>query len=91
MNAFARDIIVLGGSAGGIGALYQVLGSLPADFPAALFVVVHRGPSSGKTDSLADVLRGKTPLTVQAARCRAMPSTPCRLTMCCRSGGSDPS
>lgn len=63
-----RDIIVLGGSAGGIGALHQVLGALPADFPVTLCIVLHRGPSSGTTDSLADVLRAKTALAVRSAR-----------------------
>jgi len=36
-----RDIIVIGGSAGAIGALADIVGELPADFPAALFVVIH--------------------------------------------------
>lgn len=63
-----RDIIVLGGSGGGIEALEQVLRSLPADIPAALFVVLHRGPSEGKTDALAGVLRAKTPLPVHTAQ-----------------------
>jgi len=36
-----RDIIVIGGSAGAIGELADIVGELPADFPAALFVVIH--------------------------------------------------
>jgi two-component system chemotaxis response regulator CheB len=36
-----RDIVVLGASAGGIGVLQKVLGTLPWDLPASLFVVVH--------------------------------------------------
>lgn len=36
-----RDIIVMGGSAGGIEALLSVVRSLPKDLPAAVFVVVH--------------------------------------------------
>lgn len=36
-----RDIIVIGASAGGIEALSTIVRQLPADLPAALFVVVH--------------------------------------------------
>ena len=36
-----RDIIVIGGSAGGIEAVLAIVGRLPADLPAAVFVVIH--------------------------------------------------
>jgi two-component system chemotaxis response regulator CheB len=36
-----HDIIVLGASAGGVEALTRLVSLLPADLPAALFVVVH--------------------------------------------------
>jgi two-component system, chemotaxis family, protein-glutamate methylesterase/glutaminase len=36
-----HDIIVIGASAGGVEALIALVGGLPADFPAAIFVVVH--------------------------------------------------
>ncbi|HSK75153.1 MAG TPA: chemotaxis protein CheB, partial [Thermoanaerobaculia bacterium] len=36
-----RDIIVLGASAGGVQALCEVIGSLPPNLPAAIFVVLH--------------------------------------------------
>ena len=36
-----HDIIVLGASAGGIEALSQLVARLPADLPAAVFIVVH--------------------------------------------------
>ena len=68
MNEPHRDIIVLGGSAGGIEALHLVLRTFPANLPATLFIVLHRGSNSGETDSLADVLRAKTSLAVCAAR-----------------------
>jgi two-component system, chemotaxis family, protein-glutamate methylesterase/glutaminase len=36
-----RDIIVIGGSSGATAPLKHILGVLPADLPAAVFVVVH--------------------------------------------------
>jgi len=39
-----RDIIVIGGSAGATTPLKQILGALPADLPAAVFVVLHIPP-----------------------------------------------
>lgn len=41
-----RRIIVIGASAGSMEALREVCGGLPRDLPAAVFVVVHTGPSS---------------------------------------------
>ncbi|MEA2561792.1 MAG: two-component system, chemotaxis family, protein-glutamate methylesterase/glutaminase [Acidobacteriota bacterium] len=40
----SRDIILIGASAGGVQALSEVIGGLPADFPAAIFVVLHISP-----------------------------------------------
>lgn len=36
-----RDVLVIGGSAGATQPLKQILGRLPADLPAAVFVVLH--------------------------------------------------
>jgi two-component system chemotaxis response regulator CheB len=36
-----HDIIVIGGSAGGIETLINLVGTLPGDFPGAIFVVIH--------------------------------------------------
>lgn len=41
-----RDIIVIGASAGGIETLKGLVAKLPADLPAALFVVVHMTPEA---------------------------------------------
>jgi two-component system chemotaxis response regulator CheB len=41
-----HDIIVIGASAGGVEALTRLVSRLPADLPAAVFVVIHF-PSSG--------------------------------------------
>jgi two-component system chemotaxis response regulator CheB len=42
----AHDIIVVGASAGGVEALSTLVGGLPADLPAALFVILHCPPYS---------------------------------------------
>jgi two-component system chemotaxis response regulator CheB len=45
-NKPTHDIIVVGASAGGVEALSTLVGGLPADLPAALFVVLHIPPYS---------------------------------------------
>ena len=42
----ARDVIVIGASAGGIEAGMEILSHFPADLPAVVGVVIHRGASS---------------------------------------------
>jgi two-component system chemotaxis response regulator CheB len=41
-----KDIIVVGTSAGGIEALRVLVGALPEDLPASVFVVLHTSPES---------------------------------------------
>lgn len=41
-----KDIVVIGASTGGIEALKAIARDLPADLPAALFVVIHTGHAS---------------------------------------------
>ena len=41
-----RNAIVIGGSAGAIEVLLTIVGALPADLPAAVFVVVHVSPGA---------------------------------------------
>src|SRR5262245_51550697 len=40
--ATRRDLVVIGGSAGGVAALASLLRSLPPSLPAAVVVVLHR-------------------------------------------------
>ena len=42
-----RDIVVIGTSAGGLGALREIVSNLPADLPAAIFVVMHSTAEPG--------------------------------------------
>jgi two-component system chemotaxis response regulator CheB len=55
-----HDIVVIGASAGGLAALTELVAGLPADLPAAVFVVVHLFPTS--SSSLPDILSSKGPL-----------------------------
>ncbi|KPF62790.1 chemotaxis protein CheB [Porphyrobacter sp. AAP60] len=57
--------IVIGASAGGVHALLQVLPALPADFPAAILVVVHVPPR--RDNALVALLAEKCRLTVKEA------------------------
>jgi two-component system, chemotaxis family, protein-glutamate methylesterase/glutaminase len=41
-----RDVVVIGGSAGAVETLRTVVARLPADFSAAVLIVVHAGPRS---------------------------------------------
>jgi chemotaxis response regulator CheB len=55
-----HDIIAIGGSAGGIEALKKLCSALPADLPAAVFVVIHLPPTSHSV--LPQLLSGAGPL-----------------------------
>jgi two-component system chemotaxis response regulator CheB len=39
-----RDIVVIGASAGGVGAVLRLVAKLPEDLPAAVFIVIHLAP-----------------------------------------------
>jgi two-component system chemotaxis response regulator CheB len=59
-------LVVLVASAGGLAPIAQVLHDLPADFPAAVAVVMHRGTAF--PDRLIEVLQKRTRLSVRSAR-----------------------
>ncbi len=53
-------------SAGGLKALSVILGDLPADFPAAIAIVMHLAPDHESI--LAELLSRRTPLEVKQAQ-----------------------
>lgn len=61
-----RDVVAIGASAGGLVALREVLGHLPADFPAPIVVVQHLDPDH--RSAMAELLTKRTPLDVVEAR-----------------------
>jgi two-component system chemotaxis response regulator CheB len=60
-----RDIIVIGASTGGLDALKQLVSSLPATLPAAVFIVLHQSDSF--RSHLAELLRNVASLPVEEA------------------------
>lgn len=45
MSAEPRDLVAIGASAGGVEAIQTLLGMVPGDFAATLFVTIHRSPT----------------------------------------------
>lgn len=69
----ARDIIVIGTSAGGVEALRQLMGALPSDLQASIFVVLHTSPDSpGLLASILD-RHGSLPAVTAQDRERIRP------------------
>lgn len=61
-QAIARDVIVIGASAGGIPAVSHLLSLLPNDLPAMIGVVIHRGDKA--KSNWSDMFMRKTKLRV---------------------------
>ncbi len=62
----ARCVIAMAASAGGLQALSVILGGLPADFPAAIAIVMHLSPSHKSL--LAEILTSRSLLEVRQAK-----------------------
>jgi two-component system, chemotaxis family, protein-glutamate methylesterase/glutaminase len=62
----ARDIVVIGASAGGLDAVVNVVRSLPANLPATIFIVIHTSPEG--PGLLPDILGRIGTLPVRSAR-----------------------
>lgn len=62
----ATCVVAMAASVGGLKALSVILGGLPADFPAAIAIVMHLAPEHKSV--LAEILSGRTALTVTQAR-----------------------
>jgi two-component system chemotaxis response regulator CheB len=63
------ELVVIGASWGGLHAVGEVLAGLPADFPAPVLAVLHRGERSG--DLLAGLLANRGALPVVDAEDKA--------------------
>src|SRR3954453_12976053 len=60
-----RDIVVMGASAGGVETLAELAAGLPAEFPAAIFVVLHLLPTGNSV--LPEILDRAGPLPATSA------------------------
>jgi two-component system chemotaxis response regulator CheB len=65
VNVARRDVVVVGGSAGGLAALQKVVARMPVDLPASVLVVMHLTPTA--PSRLADLLDKTGPLPAQPA------------------------
>lgn len=62
----AQSVIAMAASAGGLNALSVILGGLPADFPAAIAIVMHLSPVHKSL--LAEILSSRSLLEVRQAQ-----------------------
>src|SRR3954447_8263256 len=63
-----RDLLVIGASAGGVETLTELVSGLPAEFPAAIFVVLHLLPTAHSV--LPEILDRAGPLPAATAEDR---------------------
>src|SRR4051812_48912304 len=65
-SASPAGIVGIGGSAGSLEVLQQIVAGLPADFQMAMVIVQHLAPHV--PSMVADLLAGKTSLKVEVVR-----------------------
>jgi two-component system chemotaxis response regulator CheB len=58
------ELVVIGASWGGLGALERVLGGLPADFRTPIAIAQHRSADGGPGGGLAGLLASHSPMPV---------------------------
>ena len=63
----ARDVVVIGGSAGAIHGVVTIVRALPADFAGSTFVVLHGSPSGGHREVLSGIVQWRARLPTHAA------------------------
>ena len=66
-NTKRRDIVVIGGSVGGLKPLAILLSEMPVELRAAFFVVMHDATSIWSTNDLIQVLQRETQMSVVSA------------------------
>ncbi|MFC4637548.1 chemotaxis protein CheB [Deinococcus hohokamensis] len=71
----AQPIVVIGGSAGALGGLLEIVRQLPRDFPAAVLVVIHVSPDY--PSRLPALLNAAGPLEARTARSGERPMPGC--------------
>ncbi len=81
------SVVVVGASAGGLEAVTALVRSFPADFPAAVFIVIHRGAESPAILPMLLRKQSRLPIrvAVQSEEIRAghiyLPSLDCHLVI----------
>jgi chemotaxis response regulator CheB len=63
----ARDIVLVGGSAGAILPIQAIVRALPRDFGGSMFIVLHREPGPPRPDGMTNVLASWSALPTGSA------------------------
>jgi two-component system chemotaxis response regulator CheB len=63
----ARDVVVIGGSAGGVAAVRAIVRALPRDCTASILVAMHRYAGSSAPEALTSAIASETALATVSA------------------------